>query len=171
MSRHHLCFIQGYPRSLAASFSTGAGACVIDQYMSHHLRRHGKEVGAILPVHILLVYQPHIGFIDQGCRLQRVAGAFATHVVMGQTPEFVIDQRRELVQCRLVSVAPRFQQAGDFVWRRWHLVKTSIDFKNYSLAGWLDCSTAIVQNDRKVTWRKKILARMTSFDGHCRLSS
>ena len=52
-------------------------AGMIDQYAPHHLRRNREEMRPILPFHALVVHQTHIGFIHQGSRLERVAGALA----------------------------------------------------------------------------------------------
>ena len=47
---------------------------MVDQYAPHHLGRNREEVGAILPLHALVVHQAHVGFIYQGGSLERVAG-------------------------------------------------------------------------------------------------
>jgi hypothetical protein len=59
--------------------------------------------------------QPQIRFIDQRRRLQRVPGAFASHIVSGQTMQFGMNQRDQLLQRRLVAIAPSQQQLRDFV--------------------------------------------------------
>ena len=44
-----------------------------------------------------LIDQTDVGFVDQGCRLQRVLAALAPEIGAGQAVQLVIDQRQELV--------------------------------------------------------------------------
>jgi hypothetical protein len=44
------------------------------------------------PLNVVLVYQPNIRLVDQRGGLQHVAGLFAAHVLIGQTPQFLINQ-------------------------------------------------------------------------------
>ena len=84
---------------------------MVDEDAAHRLRRHRKEMGAVLPLHALVVDQPHVGFVDQRRRLQAVAGALALHVVVRQAVELVVDDRRQPGERALVPVAPRAEQA------------------------------------------------------------
>ena len=72
-----------------------------------------QEMGAILPLHALVIDQPHVGFVDQRRRLQAVAGALAPHVVVRQATEFVVDDRRQEGERTLISVAPRAEKRAD----------------------------------------------------------
>ena len=47
----------------------------VDQDAAHDLRRHGEEVRAVLPAHVLPVHQPQVGLVDERRRLEDVARA------------------------------------------------------------------------------------------------
>ena len=103
----------------AATALDVAAPRMVHQDAAHHLRRHGKEMRAILPLHARVVGQAHIGFVDQGGRLQAVARALATHVVAGQTMQLGIDDGRQPASNRmLVAVAPGAEQCADVAVRR-----------------------------------------------------
>jgi len=85
---------------------------MLDQDAPHQLRRNGEKMSAIVPLHSLVIHQPYVGFIHEGCGLQAVAVAFASHVTARQAPEFVIDNGRELVEGTLVSIAPGAKQSA-----------------------------------------------------------
>ncbi len=67
-------------------------------------------MGAVLPVHALVVDQAHVRFVDQRCGLQAVAGALTFQEMVRQTVEFVVDDRRQSCERALVPVGPRTQQ-------------------------------------------------------------
>ena len=83
---------------------------MIDQYAPHHLGRNREEMGAILPLHALVVHQAHVGFVHQGGRLERVAAALALHIAVSQAAEFVIHDGGQAVERALVSIAPGAQK-------------------------------------------------------------
>jgi hypothetical protein len=57
--------------------------------------------------------------MNQGRRLHGVAGAFAAHIAVGQLMQFRIDQGHQLVERRLIAIAPVHEQLSDFMgWRR-----------------------------------------------------
>ena len=82
---------------------------VVDEDAAHGLRRNGQEMGAVLPLHALVIDQPQVGFVDQRRRLQAVAGALALHVVVRQTTEFVVHDRRQQSERR----CPRRSTPGE----------------------------------------------------------
>src|SRR5438045_2960031 len=63
-------------------------------------------MGAILPLHSLIIHQAHIGFINQSRSLQAVAGALTFHVAARQAAQFVINDGGQPRQGPLVSIAP-----------------------------------------------------------------
>ena len=67
-------------------------------------------MGAILPLHALVIHQPHVGFIKQGRRLEAVAGALTLHITTRQAVEFVINDGGQPFQRALVSAAPGAKQ-------------------------------------------------------------
>ena len=72
-------------------------------------------MGPILPLHPLVIHQTYIGFIDQGGRLEAVVGALTSHVAVRQAAELRIDDRRQLAEGELVSVAPGTEELTDVV--------------------------------------------------------
>ena len=105
----------------AASAFEVMTSCMLDQNTAHQLRGHREEMGPILPLHPLVIHQAHIGFIDQRGRLEAVAAALTSHVAVRQAAELRIDDRRQLVERELVSVAPGAEQLADVVYR--HLAR------------------------------------------------
>src|SRR2546426_119493 len=71
-------------------------------------------MGAILPLHVLRIDQPQIGLIDQGSGSQRVTRPFPRHVALRQTVQFLRDERREFLQCRLIPITPIHKDLRDF---------------------------------------------------------
>ena len=97
----------------AASAFQVMAARMLHQNAPHQLGRNREEMGAILPLHALIIHQAHVGFIDQGRGLQAVAGALAFHVAARQAVEFVINDGGQPFERALVSVAPGAEQRAD----------------------------------------------------------
>src|SRR5918993_2740058 len=55
-------------------------ARVIDEDAAHHLRRDAEEVRPVLPLHLRLIDEPQVGFVDERGRLQGVALSLAAQV-------------------------------------------------------------------------------------------
>ena len=83
---------------------------MFNQNAPHQLGRNREKVGAILPLHALVIHQAHVGLIDQSRRLQAVTGALAFHVAPREAMEFVIDDGRQPVERGSVSVTPGSEQ-------------------------------------------------------------
>ena len=105
-------FVERNLQRPAATFGVMMAARVVNQDAPHQLRRDAEKMSAVLPLHVLLIYQPQVGFIDQRRGLQSVAGAFAAHVTAGELSQLGVDQRQQLIERRLVAVAPIHQQLG-----------------------------------------------------------
>jgi hypothetical protein len=58
---------------------------VIYQDLSHQARRHPKKG---------LIDHSEVSFMDEGSRLQRMAGALASQVALSQAVQFPVDQWR-----------------------------------------------------------------------------
>ena len=70
---------------------------------------------AIGPVNVSLVYETDVSFVDERGSLKSVTFSFAAHVTACEPVQFVIDQRIQLIQGGLVSIAPLSEQLGDVV--------------------------------------------------------
>jgi len=74
--RDHHRLVEGEVGASAAAFGGVAFAGIPDQHAPHHPRGDGKEMGAVLPRQRILAYHVEIGFVDEGCRVEGVVGAF-----------------------------------------------------------------------------------------------
>ena len=98
---------------------TGTALCVemaasiVDQNAPHHLCSDREKVRAVIPLNISLIDETDKCFVDQRRGLQRMAPALAVHIVMGQTMQLAVNQRRQMVESCLVSGAPIQKQLGD----------------------------------------------------------
>jgi hypothetical protein len=99
-------FIEHDTTFAAASFFCVVPACVVHEDVAHGSGRDAEKVGSVLPTHAVFVNQSNEGLIDQGGGLERVTGSLTPKVVAGQSPELRIDERNQLVQGFVVSVAP-----------------------------------------------------------------
>jgi hypothetical protein len=84
--RHGNGFVERKLAGVGAALGGVPVARVVHQDAADQLRRHAEEMCAVLPLHAALVDQLHPGFVDQGGALQRVAGAFAAQIAVGQPP-------------------------------------------------------------------------------------
>jgi hypothetical protein len=53
-----------------------------------------------------LADQSQVGLVDQGRRLQRVAGTLASEIAAGDLVEFGVDEREQLVERSLIPMCP-----------------------------------------------------------------
>ena len=68
-------------------------SCVVHQNLPHEVGGHGKKVCAIVQSQWLLLYESHIRFVHQCSALKRMTRALGFEMVMGKTPELVINLR------------------------------------------------------------------------------
>jgi hypothetical protein len=104
-----------------AALFGNAIARVVDEDAAHHHRGEPDELRAVGPVDLPLVDQPQVGFVHQRGGLQGVPGPLLTQVAARQSPQFVVDDRKQLVERSLIAAAPLDQQlrhAG-----RWTLLR------------------------------------------------
>jgi hypothetical protein len=91
--------------------------------------RDGKEVRAILPAHTLDIHQTKIGLVDQRRGLEGLPGMLLAHVPVGDLVQFGVDQRRQLVEGRLVAITPGAQQPGYFQRRGRQSISSQLYFR------------------------------------------
>jgi len=84
LAANHGGILQRDMRSAGSAFKV-APPCVVNQNSPHELGGNGKEMGAILPAHALVIDEPQVGFVNQSRGLQGVAGALPAHVTPSQT--------------------------------------------------------------------------------------
>ena len=112
VAAHHGCLFQGDVLHAASAFQVVAPR-MFHQNAPHQLGRNREEMGAILPLHALIIHQAHVGFIHQGRRLQAVAGALASHVAARQAVELVINDGGQPFERVPVAVAPGAEERAD----------------------------------------------------------
>src|SRR5262245_37643670 len=86
---------------------------MVDEDAPHRLSRDRKEMGAVLPVHALVVDQAHVSLVDQRGGLQAVAGALAFHVAVREVAKLLVHDRRQLSERALIATAPRAEERAD----------------------------------------------------------
>lgn len=91
---------------------------MVHQNAPHRFGCNSIEVTAALPLPGGVARQSQVGFMDQGGGLQRMGRTLLVHVAAGHSSQLRIDQRHELIERRLVAVAPLVEQLRDVVRRR-----------------------------------------------------
>src|SRR5262245_14093997 len=109
----------------AAALVAAAFARQVYQRLMHQARGDGEEMPAVFQPHLAGVNQPQISFVDKRRGLQRMAGAFAAHLLFRKPAQFAVNQWYQLIHRRLITIAPGQEQLGNFVWVwLWHLIVT-----------------------------------------------
>jgi DnaK suppressor protein len=78
--------------------------------VTDRLRRDAEKVRPILPAYIFLIHHPQIGFMDQGSALERMVGAFAAQITLGQPMQLVIDKGHQSLQRLTIAITPVFEK-------------------------------------------------------------
>ena len=97
----------------APTFLRAPGPGGVHEDAAHQLRRQREEVRAIGPARDPHVDQTQIRLVNERGALQRQPGALAPYVAARLRAQLGVDERRELLERALVSLAPGFQQARD----------------------------------------------------------
>ena len=64
-----------------------------------------------------LASQAQVNLVDQRRGLERVIGALPAHVMMSQSPQIFVDERREFRESGMISLAPSAQELLNSFWR------------------------------------------------------
>src|ERR1041384_2223249 len=104
----------------ASAFAVAMSARVINQDMAHYLRRDGKKMSPILPVHFLLIDQPEVRFVDESGRLWGMSRILAAHKDTSQPAQFGIHKWDQFIERGLVTATPSRQEERDFLWNCLH---------------------------------------------------
>ena len=97
----------------APALGRRAGAREVDQHLAHGARRDGQEVAAVAHVEPALLGELEVGLVHEAGGVERLAGAVAPEVAVGDAPELVVDERHEAVESAGLAVAHRLQQERD----------------------------------------------------------
>jgi len=105
--------------ALSPTFLRTPAASVVHEDAAHGLGTGGKEMAAMVPALLLAVaQQPQIGFVDQGGRLQRLAGCFLGKLLGRQAAQLVVDQRQQLAGGVRIALLDGVQDLSNFVHRK-----------------------------------------------------
>jgi hypothetical protein len=66
---------------------------VINHDVPHNLRGRRNKVSAALPDRLGIINQLQVRFVDNGCRLQRVASSLPAHVMVSEAVQFRVHHR------------------------------------------------------------------------------
>jgi hypothetical protein len=89
------------------------GARVLNENLPHQVRGSTKEMRAIVPGNLRLIYQAQKRFVDQRRGLQGVTGLFTAQIAFRLLAQLVIHDRQQFIERGTVAVAPIHQHAGD----------------------------------------------------------
>jgi hypothetical protein len=88
-------------------------------------------VGAILPVWRVLSDHAQVRFMNQGCALNALTGRFTAKVTARQSPQFVVDERDQLLQGSMIAVSPPDQQFTHLRLRICTVISHSQEFRTW----------------------------------------
>ena len=83
------------PLRLPSVFETGLVAGLFDEDLAHRLRGRAEEMAPAFPAGILVPHQPEIRLVDQGRRLEGLAGAQPGRQRRGQPAQLVVENRQQ----------------------------------------------------------------------------
>jgi hypothetical protein len=93
-------------------------ASLFDQDPAHGFGSRGEEMGAAVPLRLgPFADEPEIGRVHQVRRLEGLPRALAREPLGGQSAQFLIDKRQELLGCLLVAPLDRREDVRDVVHR------------------------------------------------------
>ena len=102
---------RGAAATLAGPLSTG----VVDEDLTHQPGRQRKEVRAALQRHPIHIDETQEDLVDERRRLETVSGTFPPEMAARHAPQIVIQQRKQAVERRGVSLSPGQEELGDVV--------------------------------------------------------
>ena len=103
--------IEVHERTVGAALGGGVAAGPVEEDVAHHGGGHGKEVRAVLPIELAGRHQPLIDFLNHVGGLQRAAFALVSQQTRGETPEFAMHTRDQLVQRLFIAGGPGPEQS------------------------------------------------------------
>ena len=101
----------------ATTIPLGGAACasVIDQHLAHEARSDCNEKRAVVQVGRLAANQSQASFVYERGALQGVIRAFCLEMIVGQSPEFFVDEWHEIMKRLLITMSPVAQKLGDLI--------------------------------------------------------
>jgi hypothetical protein len=87
--------VEGHAPNVPSTLGRRSFPCMIHQDLPHQVRGNSDEVSAILPGLIGLFHEAEIRFINQGRRLEGMAGPLPAQISCRNAPQLVIDECKE----------------------------------------------------------------------------
>ncbi len=132
--------VKTLPKGVFERMDALASPRLVDEDAPHGDGGGTEEVAAPVPGHARLVDQAQVGFVDQGARLEQVAGTFLAQHARGNRPHLRVDLRDEFVEGLGLPAMPAVQQLGD-VGHRHDGKPPPMDFPG-SCATWIEPDSA-----------------------------
>jgi hypothetical protein len=85
----------------------------VDEHSAHHLRRHAKEVAAVLPTHLVPPQQAKTDLVHESRRLKRDVRTLAGKVAERHPMQLVVDERYQMFKRALIAIAPDTEHTRD----------------------------------------------------------
>jgi hypothetical protein len=102
------------PVPITASTECFLSARVLDQDPAHGLGRGRIEVAATVPaLGLLHVHKSYVRLVDQSGGLERLARFFMSHFFECEPPQFLIDQRQQLLRGVVLAAFDGTQDSSD----------------------------------------------------------
>ncbi len=114
MSRNHQRFIEIHALRAASTLGVPSGAGIIHQDAAHEPSADREEMSTVVPLDVLNVDEPEIGFVDQRGGLQSVAATLVHQAALRDLAQLRINQDKDSLQSVAISAAPGSQQPGNF---------------------------------------------------------
>jgi hypothetical protein len=83
---------------------------LVEQDLTHHLRRQGQEMRAVLHLNPADVHQPQISLMDERRGGERAPALFRMHQLSSDAPQLLIYPRCKNIERRAVTFRPFPQQ-------------------------------------------------------------
>ena len=85
---------------------------MIHEDAAHHLRRHGEEVPAVVPLGVALIDEPKVGLMNQGGWLENMSPALGPKPGCRPPAQLLVDHFDEMVSGNEVALVPGVKQGG-----------------------------------------------------------
>jgi hypothetical protein len=79
---------------------------MINEDLPHHFRGQCEEMGSVLPICRLLVYQAKVGFVNKGGRLQCEVTPLSGKVPLRNSAKFIVNKGNQRFSGRDIALIP-----------------------------------------------------------------
>ena len=98
--------VERHTMERAAALLVVAGAREVDEHAAHEAGGHREEVRAILPLHPSDINEPDVNLVDERGCLEDVIRTLPGHVPPGQSAQFTVHERDQLLHGPVVAGSP-----------------------------------------------------------------